>query len=40
MRGEGYPSRFGCGLESVFFLKADGAMVFLHEGGSEDDGVG
>ena len=28
------------GLNPSFFQKPDGAMVFLHEGGSEDDGVG
>ena len=40
VRGSRHPSRFGCGLEPLFLSKTDGAMVFVHEGGFENDGVG
>ena len=37
---KGTQADFGCGPEPNSPPKTDGAMVFLHEGGSEDDGVG
>ena len=39
VREERHPSRFGCGPEIYLLPKADGAMVFLREGDSENDGV-
>ena len=38
MRRERRLSWFGCGSETFFFLEADGALVFLQEGGSAEDG--
>ena len=39
MRGERHPCWFGCGPETFLLSEAGGTLVFLHEGGSEDNGV-